>query len=397
MQEMFKTRLFWLMLCISLLLPLCVVTAQDEGDDDDDDDAAEVNPDDWKKERAEIEKAITAEVKKRVEAKVTYQKIVEDIGKRADVFEKRLKPGLLAQRKAFLTKESARWKKDFGLAYPKVDYDNIVIPKWVWPIKGEMPTSEKLKEALEKMLEESFRAANPEKSEKELTKEGHEKYKMVRIVPGEPEPFVTLKLRAGKGTNTKAEGRLSAVTPEHLRVGIRWINRLDLDEETCGMFYKDVNERLVKDYVYLEQRKYRAMLESFVVEWVMYLLPDELMKHNYIPLDYLRSDRLRVSPNMKKWVLRKDMIKRAYDFQYKREYDKQMKIVEPDFFKHATEKFGYEENYEYVKEKKEWMPNTVAAAFREEQQRKLEAEKNKQQGRMGPEGMPEGMPPGPPM
>lgn len=394
MQEFFKTRKFWLMLCVSLMLPLLMAQAQEE-EEGEEEGEEEVDPNEWKKEREEIYKAIKAEVKKRVEAKVSYTKIVKDVSGRAKAFEDKLKPRLVAQRQEYVRIQSNRWKETYLHAYPKFDYTKILIPAWTWPTPAPKQTPEKLKSNLEARLEKEFRKAYPEKSVNELTEEGQKKYVMVKVVDGQPKPEVSFKLRGGKGVNTRVGGKLHQVTAERLRVGSRWINRMDLDDETSAMFYEDVNERFVKEYVQLEQRKYSAALENFKADWVMYLLPDELMADGYIPTSYMVKPEQRESPNLKVWISRKEFLQNIYNFLYKMETNKQTPIVEKEYFLHAADKYNFAENYEYVKEAKEWMPNTVAADYRAAQEAKLEEEKRRQQG--GEPGMDGGMGPGPGM
>jgi len=396
MQDFVKMRYFWLMLCMGLVMPLCMPAFAQEDEEEEGEDEAEeaVDPDAWKKERAELVKKINAEVKKRTSAIVTHQKIVGFIDANAGAYEKGIVKMLTNERGNFYAREVQAWKKKGLPRYPNLSIVPYEVHAWVYPIAVSKLDTAKIKAELEAFLQAKFRGAYPEESEKALYGRGREKYKMIEVVEGKPNPLVKFKLRGGKGIYTEVEGRLLQVTGERLRVSTRWINRVDLDDETSALFYKEVNDRFVKEYVEQEQRKYKALLESFVSDWTSYLLPDRLMKENYIPVNYLipniktrRPDTvLRRSPNLKNWTTRKEFEQKIYKTAYDLEKGKQQKKVEQEFYTKATE-HECSENYEYVKEAKEWMPNSVAVAYREQKQAEAEAAKAARQGAGGPDGM----------
>ena len=395
MQDLFRSRKFWLTLGMSLVVPFFMATAQDddyEDDEDEEEEQAEVN---WKDKRAEIMKLIDAEVDKQIKATISHEKIVALIGPKAAAFEASIVPELRKQREHFHGTELKKWDdRMIEATYPKFAFDPKPIPGWSWPIADPQKTPEKIKDELCKKMEGIFVSAYPMRSVETMTEEGHKKYPLYQDVDARPR--VSFKLRGGRGVNTKVDGKLQKLNSERLQVSGRWVSRKDLDLETQSMFYKDVNDAFVADYVEDEIRKYNVMKESFILDWCDYLLPESLMLNGYIPNNYLETDEntgkyftnIRFSSNSKKWVSRKDYEKKIYTSLYNIAKKKIAPAIEKDFFEHAEDKELYSENFEFVKELNEWMPISEADSYREEQERKLREKENPMLGPGGGLGNP---------
>ena len=178
------------------------------------------------------------------------------------------------------------------------------------------------------------------------------------------------------------------------------LTRKDLSEETQALFYKDVNDKYVQEYVDDEIRKYNALREGFVVDWTELLLPNALIFSNYVPNVYLTIDPktkkpekvIRQSTNLKKWITRVEYEGTIYKTQYEAEKKRITPGVEKEFYEHAAEKELYSENFIYREKDKEWVPESVAAE-RDAAEQAAEANQNQNGGMEGPDGMPE---PGPP-
>lgn len=398
MQNFFKTRKFWLLLGVSLMIPFFSAMAQDDDydDEDEDDEEEEVN---WQDTRSAILKEISAEVDRRVRATVSHEKIVNLLAPRAKSFEDELKDDIKRQRDVFFVAEQKKWsKKMIEAPYPKFDFEPKQIPGWSWPISEPAKSIEQIKNELENKLAKIFTEAYPPKSNETLKEEGQKKYPMVEDV--DKRPRVAFKLRGGFGTNTKVDGKLQRLNSERLQVSGRWINRHDLDDETQAMFYKDVNDEFVNDYVEDELRRYKVTKESFILDWCDYLLPEALMCNGYIPNNYLEIDEatgrpdsnIRLSVNTKKWISRKEYEKKFYDTLYNVVKKKIAKDLEKDFFENAEARGLYSENFVIVQlyddalkatGEEEWMPVSEAEAYKAELERKKEEKKRKEQDPFG--------------
>ncbi|MBQ7652187.1 MAG: hypothetical protein IJS15_14595, partial [Victivallales bacterium] len=376
-----------------------------------------LDPNEWKAKRDEIAAMIRKEVVARAQKIVTHDKIVNvgfnneinalrgiidvsvienkpglkyGLKNDADAFERKLYNELKRQRDYFYKTELKKWENNMMPKYPKFDFQPKQPPTWSVPIPKPPKKLEQLKEEMEQKLEKIFTDAYRLKSEEELFAEGREKFKLITITEDNPRPYVKFTLRGGKGSNTAVEGVLQRITGERLQVQGRWIIRSDLDFETQAMLYKDANNKKIKDYVDTEIRKYNAIKDNFVSDWTMYLLPDEYMQNYYIPIDYLVKNKkqqyftvLRQSTNVKKWMSRYDYENFIYNTLLEKVKKAISHGVEVEFYTHAKDKDLYSENFEYVADLKEWMPNSVAQAHREEQQRALQQQQN---GEMGPDG-----------
>ena len=399
---------FWLMLFLAVVLPLSMSFAQEGGG------AAEVDPNDveeteteggegaegeqvepayeWQAEREMLREQIASEVKSRVDQTITHPKTTNGIRSRAASFEAEILPIMTTQRSRFYEKEKRKWQEDIDdeddtpLEYP--DMSSFLAYKtngieWKYPIKAANPSDPgKVRDALEKELYETFDAACPAEDTAVLREKGQKKYPMAP--PAKERPNVKFKLRGGKGTNTEVEGQLRFVQSLRIKVNERWINRIDMEDEAAALFYPDVNKKLVDDYVNQEIRKYSALREGFVFDWVQLLLPDRLMSAGYVPDKYLtmnpktkRFDYLwRQSSNVKSWITAKAFEDRAYKIQYEAETKRQMAIVSKEIFTNASQ-YGARMDYVWLEEAKDYVP---VEKVEEEKARIEEEEKQKKDG-----------------
>ena len=407
-----RGRSFWLVLGLLFLLPCVVVFAQEADDDDEDEDeekTEQADPDAWKAARDEIAKTIKIEIDKRVKQKVKHENIVRDLNKFTKVYEAFMKKDYEDQIASFVALEKKKWERNMIPAvYPNVmakkEFQVFVPPVWKYPVDKPKAPMEIIKSMIEKNLDAQFVAAYPLKPMEELEKDGRKKYPLIMLTPENPRPHVKFMLREGRGTNARVEGRLQKINAERLQVqtatGTRMLTRKDLSEETQALFYKDVNDKYVQEYVDDEIRKYNALREGFVVDWTELLLPNALIFSNYVPNVYLTIDPktkkpekvIRQSTNLKKWITRVEYEGTIYKTQYEAEKKRITPGVEKEFYEHAAEKELYSENFIYREKDKEWVPESVAAE-RDAAEQAAEANQNQNGGMEGPDGMPE---PGPP-
>ena len=374
-----KGRIFWLLLGLSFVLPCMVAFPQDADDDEDDEEKPEqVDPEAWKAAREEIVNAIRIEIDKRVKQKVKHENIVRDLNMATKLFETRVKAYYEMQIASFVASEKKKWERNMITAtYPNVmarkEFQVFNTPAWKYPVDKPKLPMEMIKGVIEKSLDEQFGKAYPLKSEEELKKAGRQKYPLIELTNENQRPHVKFKLREGFGTNTQVEGRLQKINSERLQVqtanGTRMITRKDLSEETQALFYKDINAKYVQDYVDDEIRRYNALREGFVADWVELILPNALIAAGYVPMTYLTLDPktkkpetvIRQSTNLKRWWTRVEHEARIYKEQFEAEKKRITPKVEKEFFEHAAEKELYSENFVYRKEDKEWVPESVSA------------------------------------
>lgn len=295
--------------------------------------------DDWKAERTQIEKEIEQEVQAELDRLVTHEGIVK----------------ILAQQ----------WK---------------ITPPWSWPVPEQYKPIKAIEEALDEVLKKEADKRFPAKEREKFTVEAKEKYPL-----HQEGDTVSFTLRGGYGANVEVHGTFMRLSPERIRVGSRWINHRDLDEDTAARFYADENARRIEEYVIRENSKYDARIASYIFDEKQMRLPGELLKANYVP-DLRKKNASPKNPNLETWITRKEAVAILYELQRKIEGDKLRKTISEKKFK-AME-------YEWVADKKEWMPIYIIEEMREEERRKQEAAQRVAGGGMPMDG---GMPPPPPM
>lgn len=399
MQVMFIKRRVWFIIGLTFVLPLFTAIAQEDNDQQSD------TTGDWKTEREKIKQFITKKVNEEAR-KYAENEVKKEIKKIKDSsFEKDLKNRLKGERNRYLEREKLRWAdsifhQDHSPQYPAFNYFPIDVPDWEEKNIKKKPehSFEEIKKSLEKKLDKAFEKAYQEPDVTKLEEEGHKKYVLYQLGDGIDRPNVEVQLRGGKGTNTRVKGRLQAVRADRLQIQNRYINRNDLDEESQAMFYKEVNDRFVKEYVQTELRKYHALRENYVSDWCEFLLPDELMKELYIPKNYdkivsnqqLKNvERLkRISTNSHNWISRIDFVKNMFIKKFTDQKAKLTPKMENEIFPKASETVEFDDGSKpssnYEKYKGEWMPQSVANSLREAEQ---------QQQQQGPGGEFGGQPP----
>ena len=107
-------------------------------------------------------------------------------------------------------------------------------------------------EILKKEADKRF----PAKERDKFTVEAKEKYPLHQVGDS-----VSFTLRGGYGANVEVHGTFMRLSPERIRVGNRWINHRDLDEDTSARFYADENARRIEEYVIRENSKYDARIQ----------------------------------------------------------------------------------------------------------------------------------------
>ncbi|MBR0457616.1 MAG: hypothetical protein IJJ26_00115 [Victivallales bacterium] len=310
MKRNWSKQVFWMVLCAGLVTPMALPAQEaEEGAPQQQQEAQAEADDEWKEERKELEKKIRQMTDEWLKKNVT---------------------------KPILTKGLAlRWR--------------AIKPAWSWPLLKPKRSLAAVREDLEKRMEAQYRKENREPTVKELTEAGREKYKMYQV--GD---IVKFKIRDGKGVNTIVEGRLTSVSFDFLRIGQRFVNRVDMDNETLALFYKDINDQMVDEYVKHEQRVYAAKLGNFVDENVQEQLAGEILKEGYVPKQ-MKPNAER-SPNLARWETREEFMDKLYKKVYEEMKARKTKEFEEKVYKEAE--------YVYVKEAKEWMPVDVAETYR---------------------------------
>ena len=353
---------------------------------------APIDPNVWKKQREEIFREIAKEADKRARATVTKEGIVVKINVFAKKYEDEVRKEENRYRRKFIMSEQNKWREmeDMPDEYPNMSkYMDISIPEWKVnnPVKKDIL---KIRDDLERELTNIFESACKIKDYEELEREGKKKYPMYKLEEGKKKPFVTnITLRGGRGYAAREiEGRLEAITVNRLRIGHRMISRNDLDEETQALFYDEVNQKMVEKYILQEQRRYKAIKEGFVNEWVSMAYPDMLMSEGYVPKQYIINKTQRNSTNPQTWIQRNVYLDALYRTLLKKEIERITPEITKDFFENAVEKFqekiGCEYNFEFVKEAGdppgtgEWMPTNAADEFR--MKKEQEGAENKPEG-----------------
>lgn len=328
--------------CVAILLVASQITqAQEAAAAAATDDAA--LEDDWKAERTQIEKEIEQEVQAELDRLVTHEGIVK----------------ILAQQ----------WK---------------ITPPWSWPVPEKYKPSKAVEEALGEILKKEADKRFPAKEREKFTVEAKEKYPLHQVGDS-----VSFTLRGGYGANVEVSGVFTRLSPERIRVGNRWINHRDLDEDTSARFYADENARRIDEYVIRENSKYDARIANYIFDEKQMRLPGELLKAHYVP-DLRKKNASVKNPNLDTWITRKEAVEILYELQRKIEGEKLRKSI--------TEKKFKAMEYEWVADRKEWMPIYIIEEMREEERRKQEAAQRGAGGMPMDGGMPpDGMPPPPPM
>ncbi|NMA47406.1 MAG: hypothetical protein GX945_12675 [Lentisphaerae bacterium] len=309
-------------LCCLILLLVAPRFAQAQG-------AAESAEDDWRAERAQIEKEIEQEVQAELDRIVTREGIVRTL--------------------------TQQWK---------------ITPPWAWPIPEKYKPIKAVEEALDEVLKKEADKRFPAKEREKFAVEAKEKYPLYK--EGDT---VTFTIRGGYGANVEVHGTFMRLSPERLRVGNRWINHRDLDADTSACFYADENARRIEEYIIRENSKYDARIANYIFDEKQMRLPGEFLKANYVP-DLRKKNASTKNPNLDMWITRKEAVDILYELQRKIEGDKLRKSISEKKFK-AME-------YEWVADKKEWMPIYIIEEMREEERRKQEAA----QRTAGGDGMP---------
>ena len=342
-----------------------------------------LDPNVWKAQRKEIFREIDKEAERRAKETVTREKIALLLNTRSNKYEEDVRNEQNRDRRKFIVSEQNKWRnmEDMPDSYPNMSkYLDIVAPQWELE-KGRLKSLVKrdmlkIREDMEKELTAIFEKHCKPKNIEDLEREGQEKYPMYKIEDGKKKPYVTnITLRGGRGyAANKIEGRLEAITVNRLKIGPRMISRNDLDEDTQALFYDEVNQKMVEKYVLQEQRRYKAIKEGFVNDWVFMVYPDMLMAEGYVPKQYLLNKVQRRSTNVKNWIPRDVYFENLYNVLLKKEIERIKPEITKDFFENAVEKFGETigctDDFEFVKEAGEpegtgeWMPKSVAADFR---------------------------------
>lgn len=334
LRSSFISRIFSFALFLALLFVFGLSNARAQFDDVEGDGGAaapavdDFDDDDWKLDRKEILKEVEREVQAQLEVLVTKEKIVKE--------------------------QLVKWKLE---------------PPWEWPLQKSIKTLAQVEAGLLEVLEKEAAKKFPLKKHHErVAQEMAEKFKMYKVADN-----VSFQVRGGRGTNTLVEGTVQVISAERVRIGLRWIFRDDIPEEQQALFYQEVNDKLRQEYEEREQRIYDARVDNFKFEQRQERLPGEMLKAFYVPDRRKKNASLR-NPNPDSWISREEAVNLLYVAMRKVVGDQLRAKISAEKFKEAE--------YEYVKEKKEWMPIDVAERWRAQQAAKVEAEHPHEDGMM---------------
>jgi len=311
------------------LAPVVVLGAMGD-DDDDDDDAPQANAEAWKVRREEMKREIKEEVNEWLQNNFQKKQIVPRLAQ------------MLYQK----------WQ---GVVPAWTILENgyeVPAPRGRSGFSSDKDALEHIREELREELLDEYHEEHPIPSREDLEKEGDEVYPMFQ--KGDIIPEGEINLRRGRGTNVIVHGKFTAMDPERLRIGDRWVARIDLDEKTAGRFYVRIHDKIVEEYVNDKLKLYHGKEEAWVSRNIDERLPKRFLEYWYVPKE-MRTDWL-YSSNPDRWMSRRAFMERAYNLN--------RAAVE----KKKTEEFSkikFEEaRWEFYPEENDWFPQEVLEQMR---------------------------------
>jgi hypothetical protein len=361
--KLFKCRgrlLLWYLVIFSFIVCVPTWTLAEDADDDDEEEV------DWREERRKIEADIAKMVNERLAKEVTRERVVTELA------------------------------RNFPLS-----------PQWKYPEPEPKQTLQEINEELIAQLKEEVKVKFPASKREGFEKAAREKYKM-----WQRNDDVTFVIRGGRGPDTLVTGKLSRVSAERVEVfPRRTINIRDLDDETLARLYPVYHEKMVKEYVASENRRYDTQIEVYMMDERERRVPELFRKGGYIPnpglLDMTaktfrtRYNQRFTSPNPDHWISRSSFVKNLYDKLYAEKKAEFSDEIAKDIYQRKNYINVKRNQFKKLMESGEandlygWMPRSKYQEYLERQNAIIEEEKaNAQPGDGGPGG-PGMMNPGP--
>lgn len=161
---------------------------------------------------------------------------------------------------------------------------------WEYPVPATTEAITEIQSRLEEQLERESVEKFPLLTHEQYLAEARQKYRLAPI-----RAMVEIPLRGGsggRGVAHKIRGQFLGVTRDQVRLAPRkFISRTDLDDEVAAHFFKDVHEKMVKEYADSAVMNCELNRKNYVRYQTSKQLPEKLRQANYVPnhLEYLDS------------------------------------------------------------------------------------------------------------
>lgn len=250
----------------------------------------------WRKTRAEIFVQIEQEVNEQVEATVTLESVAASL--------------------------------------------NIPLPA----PEPEKSTEELFAEA-RKEAEKAALAVRPLKELQALVQEAERIYPLYRV--GDQ-----VSIRTRIKANPVANGMVSAISPERVRIGSRWIPVKDIVEEQRAAFDAMKTQDLRQNFVARQNNLQMAILQNATDDFVLKILPETMRRAGYYAISNEQNDLL----TPKNWVSSGTVLRQELTRLRKEAKEKLAPEIEKKRF--TEKKFKYHEG------KKEWQPAGILQSLK---------------------------------
>ncbi len=208
------------------------------------------------------------------------------------------------------------------------------------PLKDPAKTPEQLVAEVDKKVAAVADRKYPKSELARFRREAEGKYRV--FDKGEKVSFV---IRGGVGPNTTVQGMLRDVTSLRIRVGNRWIPRMDMDETTLARYDEEISKKYIERFVRAQTNRYNIRKEDYAKDQRQELLPQTFRRGGYIPK---RNARDRLNPE--NWI----SVKQALENQCASKQKSLAVKLKPQVEQEVYTAHGY------VMQDGQWMPKKVA-------------------------------------
>jgi hypothetical protein len=171
--------------------------------------------------------------------------------------------------------------------------DNVVLPNgvdfrklrgtvWEAPVKYPALTPKEVRAlaaaAVEAEILAKFSEEYQQKFRADAQKEAEELYRLRK--DGEEIAFST---RNSEAPNAAVSGKLRGVTGDRVKIGMRWVLRIDIPDEVQAIIWQDAHQKAVREYCKRREQALQADLKFARLDAEKKIYPDIFRQNGYVP------------------------------------------------------------------------------------------------------------------
>jgi len=146
-----------------------------------------------------------------------------------------------------------------------------------WPIPKTKKSQKEIKKDINNIARRYASKRYPASKYKKFKSDAAKKYRLFEI--GEQVEFV---IRHGQGINTRVKGKLLEKDRSMVKIGSRYISRLDISSKDQAHFFKDVSDKKRQEYVARKSKLYNSERQTFQQDFAKKIEPKLYNKYGYL-------------------------------------------------------------------------------------------------------------------